>query len=224
MMYALGEIALVVIGILIALQIDDWNETRKNRIFEKEMLGEVARALEADKVYFERMLGRLAGAEQASQSLLRDLAGGSLSADSLKATYRKLFLGVMYEYNPGPYEAIKSAGLDRLSSKTLRSELISFYDFAIKRNRDLVQWADRNYTQQVERLKALRSTTTKIDSTNGRFEVVQELPADLIRREEFILLLDDISSRNRLTHDYLEPLLQEMDNLLALINQELARD
>lgn len=30
--YAIGEIVLVVIGILIALQINNWNESRKNAI------------------------------------------------------------------------------------------------------------------------------------------------------------------------------------------------
>jgi hypothetical protein len=35
MRYAIGEIVLVVIGILIALQINTWNEDRKKRITEK---------------------------------------------------------------------------------------------------------------------------------------------------------------------------------------------
>ena len=36
--YAIGEIVLVVIGILIALQINNWNESRKMKIEEKKML------------------------------------------------------------------------------------------------------------------------------------------------------------------------------------------
>jgi hypothetical protein len=32
MLYAIGEITLVVIGILIALQINNWNENRNNHI------------------------------------------------------------------------------------------------------------------------------------------------------------------------------------------------
>ena len=36
--YAIGEIVLVVIGILIALQINNWNEQRKDRIQEKNFL------------------------------------------------------------------------------------------------------------------------------------------------------------------------------------------
>ena len=36
--YAFGEIFLVVIGILIALQINNWNEERKDRIQEQKIL------------------------------------------------------------------------------------------------------------------------------------------------------------------------------------------
>ncbi len=36
--YAIGEIALVVIGILIALSINNWNEQRKDNLTEKELL------------------------------------------------------------------------------------------------------------------------------------------------------------------------------------------
>ena len=38
LIYAIGEIILVVIGILIALQINNWNELRKDNITEKEIL------------------------------------------------------------------------------------------------------------------------------------------------------------------------------------------
>jgi len=41
LLYAIGEIALVVIGILIALQINNWNEWRKDRVAEKEVLKEL---------------------------------------------------------------------------------------------------------------------------------------------------------------------------------------
>ncbi|MBN2615621.1 MAG: hypothetical protein JXR71_07985 [Bacteroidales bacterium] len=36
--YAIGEILLVVIGILIALQVNNWNEHRKKMIFEREII------------------------------------------------------------------------------------------------------------------------------------------------------------------------------------------
>ena len=46
LLYAVGEIALVVIGILIALQINNWNEWRKDRIKESKSLQEIIETLE----------------------------------------------------------------------------------------------------------------------------------------------------------------------------------
>jgi len=46
--YALGEIVLVVIGILIALHINNWNEERKADKFEKKLLNELLNTLVKD--------------------------------------------------------------------------------------------------------------------------------------------------------------------------------
>ncbi|MGB3589022.1 MAG: DUF6090 family protein [Tunicatimonas sp.] len=45
-LYALGEIVLVVIGILIALQINGWNQERKNRLEEEQYLARLHRDFE----------------------------------------------------------------------------------------------------------------------------------------------------------------------------------
>jgi hypothetical protein len=47
--YAIGEIILVVIGILIALQINNWNEQRKAKIDEKELYGRILVDLQIDE-------------------------------------------------------------------------------------------------------------------------------------------------------------------------------
>ena len=48
LLYAIGEIALVVIGILIALQINNWNIDRLNRISEREGLARIVQDLKKD--------------------------------------------------------------------------------------------------------------------------------------------------------------------------------
>ena len=44
--YAIGEIVLVVIGILIALQINNWNEFNQERKLEQKVLTELLTSLE----------------------------------------------------------------------------------------------------------------------------------------------------------------------------------
>lgn len=56
LLYALGEITLVVIGILIALQINSWNENRKNNNSEKTYLAAIAEDLRSDIEANERII------------------------------------------------------------------------------------------------------------------------------------------------------------------------
>jgi sensor domain CHASE-containing protein len=56
--YAIGEIILVVIGILIALQINNWNEKRKARISEKLNLTQLLEDFNTNKVAIKQYLER----------------------------------------------------------------------------------------------------------------------------------------------------------------------
>ena len=48
MRYAIGEIVLVVIGILIALQVNNWNETGKSKSESNRLLNDLKQELEKD--------------------------------------------------------------------------------------------------------------------------------------------------------------------------------
>ena len=54
--YAIGEIGLVVIGILIALQINQWNDYRIKRNLEVEFLKEIKDNLLKDKAQIDQIL------------------------------------------------------------------------------------------------------------------------------------------------------------------------
>src|SRR5210317_1676767 len=56
LLYALGEIFLVVIGILIALSINNWNEGRINKIKEQEYLEGIKTDLQSDLKYIDLLL------------------------------------------------------------------------------------------------------------------------------------------------------------------------
>jgi len=51
LIYAIGEILLVVIGILIALSINNWNESKKDRITERDFLISIQNDLKQDTVF-----------------------------------------------------------------------------------------------------------------------------------------------------------------------------
>ena len=59
LIYAIGEIILVVIGILIALQFNNWNESRKENILAKNYYKRLLSDLKADKEYANKYISRI---------------------------------------------------------------------------------------------------------------------------------------------------------------------
>ncbi len=57
--YAIGEIALVVIGILIALQINNWNQQVQDRGKEKEYLTDIMKDLLAETLILNVVLAEV---------------------------------------------------------------------------------------------------------------------------------------------------------------------
>lgn len=127
--YAIGETILVVIGILIALQINNWNQNRLDRKFETVMLNEVKSSLESDMEIYEILVERAKLKSEGIQELLEMIASKKSYPDSvLRNTYNKMSLGFVFNYNKGGYEAIKSVGLDKISNDSLRNGLIVTYE------------------------------------------------------------------------------------------------
>jgi len=74
--YAIGEIALVVIGILIALQINNWNETRKEKKVETVILSILLEDLKSAKFFSEEYI--------ASEQYYLDIIETVLHKDSIR--------------------------------------------------------------------------------------------------------------------------------------------
>ena len=129
--YAVGEIVLVVIGILIALQINNWNEAKKERTFEKKMLTEIRNVLVKDIDFFDNHLitGRLGRVKQATRFFENYLRTDSIHRDSINYHFSGLNRGLQITYNRGPFEALKSTGIDKISNVgIIRNAISQFID------------------------------------------------------------------------------------------------
>lgn len=130
-LYALGEIVLIVIGILIALQIQTWNENRKLGAYEITMLQEIGAALVGDRARIDNsvsLLGRLERKEAAVEALLSFAEEGvDPPKEEFFHYFRRLIHDIAYRYNGGPFDALKSAGFERISNETLRRDIIREY-------------------------------------------------------------------------------------------------
>ncbi|MBN3520980.1 hypothetical protein JYB62_13305 [Algoriphagus lutimaris] len=222
--YALGEIILVVIGILIALSINNWSENRKERKFEKKMLAEIQLALENDIDYFNRCIARLERLDSSVEVMLTLIEQKATFVDSMydqpnQRSYN-LATGILYRYNPGPYEALKATGVDKIRNEVLRKELINLYDFEYPRHEEIVKYYDQDYKDQTDRFFAFQSPPF-IENRNGERFILTKFPSDLLQKPEFLLLLDDIRARARLELNMFNNFIPEQNSVLKLLKKEL---
>ena len=94
--YAIGEIVLVVIGILIALQINNWNEERKGLIKEKETLYKFFQDLKSDSTYYQINFKRILSIDSLHKELYLVGFEGKQTIEHSKPNYIRRSL----VYNP----------------------------------------------------------------------------------------------------------------------------
>ncbi len=129
MAYAVGEIILVVFGILIALQVNNWNQTRKDRESELLILAEILADLEMDLEEFDRNMTHLKNQGLSALRLL-EIARDDLPYDESYGAYL-FYSGLFPRFTPktAGYELLQSKGLDLVSDDELRRAITDLYEF-----------------------------------------------------------------------------------------------
>ena len=127
LVYALGEIILVVLGILIALQINNWNEQNKNRIFEKEILSLINENLSRDSILLTEEYQKAVLANQITDSILNRVNQGIFD-ETLNLWMGKVIRFERFKSQSSGFEVLKSKGIDHLSVQKLKVDLINYYD------------------------------------------------------------------------------------------------
>ena len=128
--YAFGEIVLVVIGILLALQVNTWNQNRLNSAEEKQLLQAIQIKMKHNRFQAETGFDRYNAVVNASKQLIKISAKplNSLKPGELDNYFHNLskrFLVGNSNKTSIYDEMIGSGKLNLLTSKELRSELTS---------------------------------------------------------------------------------------------------
>lgn len=149
--YAIGEILLVVIGILFALQINNWNENRKAEVYEETILNEIHNTLKEDISFQNALEDRIKTKDTAIDKLLLARQKKiTLSNEELIRYIRLYDNGIIFSYNIGPYEALKSSGLDKIKNDSLRFALTKYYEVTIPRAKSFIQFDEEEYEDKLK--------------------------------------------------------------------------
>ena len=131
LLYAIGEIILVVIGILIALQINNWNIHSKERAQEREYLSELRRDLVSDTLRLKNVLHNANAHIRYATDVLNFLETGEVidTVKLIRSTLRAGFL-VFYNANLSTYnDLINSGNIRLLRDNELKRKLDSYVSY-----------------------------------------------------------------------------------------------
>ena len=143
--YAVGEILLVVIGILIALQVNNWNEQRKQQQLSREFLNEMIKDLAADTTQFAYMIERLDDVIEAELAVLSksEYTPDDMTAYVIPAMGASTFRRTI---NHRTFQKIQNSGNSNLEGYEELYDALS--DYYIETNRDLTvqtEWSLDQY-------------------------------------------------------------------------------
>lgn len=129
LIYAIGEIILVVIGILMALQINNWNEWKKDRVKEKEIMVALTENFELNIEALQSDIVSLGEANTSSRIVLYVLDNQQPFSDSLaKHFHRARVPKTLLSLSQSGYEQYKNLGYDIITNPHTRKEVVAFFE------------------------------------------------------------------------------------------------
>lgn len=126
--YALGEVALIVVGVTLALMATSWYESWQERMDELEALQQIRVALESDLELLSENFQRLREAEEDVSELLQFLRSGAAYDTGIEPRFSAVTVWRGVRMRLAPYEQIKSRGFSLVSNSSIRMKLIDLYE------------------------------------------------------------------------------------------------
>jgi len=216
MRYAIGEILLVVVGILIALSINNWNEERKDRVKEREVLEDIMNNLNRNNELIRNSLVKINKIDKSSDIVISVIRSKKPYSDTLDSHFFESPRsgGLLFPLSSEGYESLKNAGFDIIRSDSMKDKILELFEISYKRIKEKTQWSN-------ERSR---------ESDNYLFTIFKvELPSrftplnynQILNDTRYLSLVVDMKSqRSWYTEDILDCLSQS-EELIQIIMAEL---
>ena len=226
--YAIGEIVLVVIGILIALSINNWNENRKAKNLAQENYLNLLTSLEQDAITVNKTIERNTIGLDALRkiiSLEKNEELLKLNKDNLNK-YLMLYSNAGRSFIPksGVYNLLTSNnGFDLIKSDKIKSLLINLYDYQYKAYEDLDSQIDNKYHNQLGSI--MRKKIGIVAEYTPELSITQGTTPELFEKHYFELASEsrDIFGMLSFNKNNLIQIQQSINELISLIREEIKK-
>lgn len=226
--YAIGEIVLVMIGILLALQVNTWNQERLNQKRAFGYLKSLAEDLKSDIGQYDANIKDYVQALEKNKRFFINDDFKILETDSILKMVHNYYQ--LNRTTTHTYERIKNAGLaESLGTEEINKALNDYYNLELSYYDGLLQWDQDNTIKDQD----FWIYNDNFESSSVRNYGTNSLPfkdSPAKRKADLIILIESTQGRNRLRnaiirHEHtlfrVTELKAKTQHLLDLINQEI---
>jgi len=135
---AVFEVILIIMGVWLALQLDNWNEARKEASFELKILQGIHEDLKSNAEKLLQSIESDVDLIEGNQYLLgvvRDPS--SVYSEDLDELFGSINRYEVFYPQRLSYETLKQRGLEVVRNEALRSEIINLYDYSYMTNSEV---------------------------------------------------------------------------------------
>ena len=225
--YAIGEIVLVMLGILLALQVNNWNEARKATKQEVKILTELKNDLATNQNEIIESYVRTNERQKSAVLILNYLEERLPVDDSLKRAFESIKGDVIFNMANTSYKFVESQGINTLSNDSLRIRITEMFERHLKnirtredRNRNIVD--SELIPLMYERFKSSLTIDEDFSFSNENLNMpidIKSLREDPIFRNAIIRLQDWLLVRL----NWQKEALKSLERLISDVQDEINR-
>jgi len=227
--YAIGEIILVVIGILIALSINNWNQDRLNKKQVYRYLTNLTEDLKSDIIQYDNNISGYERDKANNSQILINDNYKKLDTDSILTLIQGYWM--LNQTSDQTFQKIKSAGLlETLGTPEINKAVNDYYNLWISRYDYLIEF-DKELS---DRDGYYWNYNDKFETNSPSFLESSKLPFQdnsAKRKEDLIKLTESTLGRNYLRNaigrdeygiNVVKGIKSKANNLLELIEKEIS--
>ena len=221
LIYAIGEIVLVVIGILIALQINNWNEIQKQLKLEKEILAEVKVGLESDYEIINQVIEDHLEFINSKDKIIDWIENNNAYNDTLIPYFKHITWITYFLPKDAQFESLKEFGIRNISNKELGYQITNLYDVIYE---EVLLWQDECKKKTMNFGNSAEEYGFEFvkDSAQISLDIQPINPAALQLNKSFLFKLKVINATLKIYTEIKLKLAQtEIEKTLKLIEKEL---
>lgn len=130
LVYAIGEILLVMIGILLALQVSNWNDNRKNTAKSNKILKEIKRNVEDNIRQTNSEIEYEKSVIASINIVLDNLDHVGEYHDSLAIHFHLAHIWSTANWKSSGYQTLKAHGVDQIDSDAVKEAIVDLYEIS----------------------------------------------------------------------------------------------